>query len=182
MKKRVSRAEWLTAALVVLAREGVAGVRVERLARDFGIAKSGFYWHFKNRDALLAALLDHWRRECTDVISGNSEVPSLPPRERLRTTAEMILDHDFTRYEAAMMNWADNDPIVARELRRVYRMRLDFVGAAFAELGFTGDELTMRTRLFVCYHSNESSMFRGESKRKLRGLIDRRIDLLTRDV
>ncbi|MBW2686907.1 MAG: TetR/AcrR family transcriptional regulator, partial [Deltaproteobacteria bacterium] len=37
-KKRVSKAEWLDRALDVLELEGVQGVRVERLARDLGIA------------------------------------------------------------------------------------------------------------------------------------------------
>ena len=39
-KKRVSKARWLERALEVLETEGLQGVRVERLARDLGIAKA----------------------------------------------------------------------------------------------------------------------------------------------
>ena len=59
-RKRVSKAEWLAQSLEVLAAEGVQGVRVERLARDLGIAKAGFYWHFRDRRDLMQSLLDYW--------------------------------------------------------------------------------------------------------------------------
>ena len=55
-RKRVSKAEWLAQALEVLAAEGVQGVRVERLARDLGIAKAGFYWHFRDRRDLMQSI------------------------------------------------------------------------------------------------------------------------------
>ncbi len=40
--------------------EGVQDVRIERLARDLGIAKAGSYWHFRDRKALLPSILDYW--------------------------------------------------------------------------------------------------------------------------
>ena len=50
----------------------------------------------------------------------------------------------------------------------------------FRELGFKGDELEMRTHLFVCYHSWEMSMFGGQSERKLARLQKLRIKLLAK--
>jgi AcrR family transcriptional regulator len=57
-RKRASRADWFEVALRVLGEEGVQAVRVERLARELGIARSGFYWHFKDRQDLRNQLLD----------------------------------------------------------------------------------------------------------------------------
>ena len=64
-RKRVTKAEWQELALKVLASEGVQGVRVERLARDLGIAKAGFYWHFRDRRDLLQSILAYWANEFT---------------------------------------------------------------------------------------------------------------------
>ena len=50
---------------------------------------------------------------------------------------------------------------------------------SFAELGFKGDDLEMRTMLFVCYHSLELPMFPEISSERRRELIARRIELLT---
>ncbi len=58
-------------------------------------------------------------------------------------------------------------------------MRLDFVRRAFRELGFTGDDLEMRSMLFVCYQTWEASMFRELTRKRRRQLISVRLDLLT---
>jgi AcrR family transcriptional regulator len=176
----VGREEWLEAGLAALRRDGVDGVRVERLARDLGISKSGFYWHFADRAELRSALLDYWDRVYTRVVTADPRFREGPPRERLRAIARIVLDEDLTRYDLAMRAWAEQDPEVAKRVRRVYRVRLDFVRPILVELGFQGDDLEMRTRLFVAYASWERVTFWTLPKSRLRRLIDRRIELLTR--
>jgi AcrR family transcriptional regulator len=177
--QRVSKGQWLDMALEVLETDGVAGVRVEVLAKRLGISKSGFYWHFKNRDHLLKDVLDYWTHELTEVLTTNPEMLALEPKHRLTRTAEMILEYDLTRYEIPIRQWALQDTLAARAVRKVNRIRLDYIGGAFSELGFTGDDLEMRTRLFVCYHTWEAPMFREISRKQRRELIAKRIDLLT---
>jgi hypothetical protein len=60
----------------------------------------------------------------------------------------------------------------------VIRRRLDFVRSAFSELGFEGDDLEMRARLFVAYESNERSLFAGTKKGEVRRHRDLRLRLL----
>ena len=43
-----------------LAEHGVESVRVEVLARDLGVSKGSFYWHFRDRGELLEKLLARW--------------------------------------------------------------------------------------------------------------------------
>ncbi|MBC2710457.1 MAG: TetR/AcrR family transcriptional regulator [Desulfosarcina sp.] len=47
---------------------------MERLAKQLGISRSGFYWHFKNRQDLLQHLLDYWAREYTGVITDHADM------------------------------------------------------------------------------------------------------------
>ena len=177
-KKRVSKAEWLALALEVLASEGVQGVRIERLARDLGIAKAGFYWHFRDRSDLLQGMLDYWLHEFNAVITENPELLEGDPEQRLYRTMVMILDHDLTKYDLAIRDWAARDPAAAKAIRLVYRMRLEFVRAIFSDLGFRGRQLEMRTRLFVCYQSWELAMFDDLSKEERRKLLRLRHKLL----
>ena len=179
-KKRVSKQDWLEKGLEVLEREGVSGVRVENMARSLGVAKSGFYWHFKDRDDLLQEMLAYWAHESTEVVTDNPELLRAPAEERLRLTAHMILEHDLGGLDLSLRAWANHDPGVARVVRRVYKMRLEFIGNAFAEMGFTGADLEMRARLFVVYHAWERTAFWKDSKKKLRSLIDRRLSFLLR--
>lgn len=174
-----SRADWLEAALNVLSYGSVSDIAIENLAKSLGISKSGFYWHFQNRDELLRDLLDYWAHEVTEVVTQNIELATLDPRDRLRVTAEMILDHDLVRYEVGIRQWAMRDAGAAKVVKRVNDARLDFVSRALEELGFKGDDIVMRAMLFVCYHTWESPMFRYISKKRRRALIQRRVDLLT---
>ena len=170
-KQPVSKAEWLARALEVLAAEGVQGVRVERLARDLGIAKAGFYWHFRDRRDLMQSMLDYWTHEFTVVVTGDPRLIEGDPKKRLYETMVMILDHDLAKYDLGIRDWAAHDPDAAKAVQAVYRMRLEFVRRIFSDLGFRGQQLEMRTRLFVCYHSWEQVMYEDLSKEECRKLL-----------
>jgi AcrR family transcriptional regulator len=176
--ERTSKADWLSKGLEMFARAGEQGLRVEAMAKELGVAKSGFYWHFRDRDDLLARIFDYWAHEYTAVISENPEIIGLPARERLARIQSMVDGYDLARHDAAFRAWAAKDPAVARKVRRVIRRRLDFVRSAFSELGFEGDDLEMRARLFVAYESNERSLFAGTKKDEIRRHRDLRLRLL----
>jgi AcrR family transcriptional regulator len=178
-RRGVSKAEWLEAGLLSLRDHSVREVTVEGLARTLSIAKAGFYWHFQDRQDFLRQLLDYWFHEITEVITSNPQVLALEPKERLLKIVEMILEFDLVQYEIAFRQWALNDTEAARAVRKVNRRRLDFVRMTLSELGFTGDDLEMRTMLFVCYHTWEATMFQEISRKRRGDLIAKRIDLLT---
>jgi AcrR family transcriptional regulator len=176
--KRVRKDQWLTKALDTLESSGVEAVKIERLAKAFGISRSGFYWHFKNRQDLLEHLLNYWVREYTGVVTDTPDVVKLDPKKRLLTTMEMIRDKHLTKYDLAMVSWARLDSQVQRVVKTVVKMRLDYLRGIFAELGFEGEELEMRTRLFVCHHSWEDTMFPDLSKQKHSKLLKLRYKYL----
>ena len=154
-------------------------ISIGGLARYLGISKSGFYWHFKNRDDLLDQLLDHWNHEVTEVITQNAELQALGPKARLRRAAEIIIDNDLVRFEIGIRQWAMNDKRAAQTVRSVNRRRLDFARQALGEIGFSGDDAEVRAMLFVCYHTWEAPMFPEISRKRRRELIAKRIALLT---
>jgi len=51
-----NREKWIKEGYSLLAKEGLAGIQVERLARIIGVNKSGFYHHFGDRDCYLEEL------------------------------------------------------------------------------------------------------------------------------
>ena len=164
--KRVSKEQWLIKALDTLESSGVEAVKIERLAKAFGISRSGFYWHFENRQDLLEHLLDYWVRRYTGVVTDDPDVAKLDPKKRLLTTMEMIRDKQLTKYDLAMNSWARLDSHAHKVVSKVVKTRLNYLRVIFAEIGFEGDELEMRTRLFVCYHSWEDTMFPDLSNQK----------------
>ena len=65
-REALTAADWTEAALDALARGGLPAVAVEPLAKELGATKGSFYWHFADRQALMAATLELWERRDTD--------------------------------------------------------------------------------------------------------------------
>lgn len=83
-RQTLTAEHWAEAALDVIASGGIEAVAVEPLARVLGVTKGSFYWHYTNRDALVARALEVWeRQETVDMIARAEQEPS--PRERIHT-------------------------------------------------------------------------------------------------
>ncbi len=158
-KLNVSKNQWLEKALEVLESQGHNAVKIDRLAKLLGVSRSGFYWHFKNRQDLLKHLLDYWTDEFTSVLIENQDIKKLDAKTRLLTAMQTIRNEKLTKYDLAMFTWARTDAMVDAGVKRVISMRLDFSRELYSALGFEGAELEMRARLFTCYDGWEEVTF-----------------------
>jgi AcrR family transcriptional regulator len=133
-KPRLSKQDWLAAALTALAEGGVGAVAVEPLAQRLGVTRGSFYWHFADRNALLREALEWWELQGTDaVIERVAEIAE--PRQRLRTLFRIAITEDPTSgLEPVLVAHAD-DPVVAPILHRVTQRRVAFLADGYAELG-----------------------------------------------
>lgn len=55
---RITRADIVSAALALLARGGLHGLAMRRIAAEVGVQQSALYWHFDNKQQLLGAVAD----------------------------------------------------------------------------------------------------------------------------
>jgi len=155
-----------------------AALNINHLAKSRGVTRGSFYWHFRDRDELLKSLLEYWTQELTAAVMENPKVQDHDPGQQLRKMMLMIMDHDLARYHLAIRDWAAHDANAAKAVRHVYQMRLEFVRSLFRGLGFRGQELDRRTRMFVCYHTWEQAMFDDLSKDERRKQVNLRHKLL----
>jgi len=162
--KRISKRQWLDKALNILEQSGIEAVKIDRLAKELNVSRSGFYYHFKDRQDLLQHVLDFWTNEYTGVVTSDLSLKEIKADERLLAIMKMIKEKNLTKYDLALNLWARNDPQASEALKIVVAMRLDYLREIFRELGISGDELEMRTKLFVCYQSWESTMFGDDDK------------------
>jgi AcrR family transcriptional regulator len=130
---QLSSADWETAALDALAETGVAGVAIEPLARRLGVTKGSFYWHFTDRDALLAASLRRWEQSYTErIIAALADVGE--PRERLRRLiGSVLVGGRSDRIHIGLA--ASRHPLVREALARVSHRRLAYLESCYVDLG-----------------------------------------------
>ena len=55
---QLKRADVVTGALALLDTDGLDGLTMRKLGARLGVQAGGIYWHFTNKDALLAAMAD----------------------------------------------------------------------------------------------------------------------------
>ena len=177
--KTLTKDDWLRAAMELLRTRGIGGVRVLPLAKQLGVSRGSFCWHFEDRDDLLRSMLDWWDREMTDGVIQVANGSSGSPRARLVAVAEDVVRFDRNRYEAAIRTWAEGDKRVAKTLKRVVNKRLDYVTSLFREAGFSPAEARARGDLLAVYIMSEDSILADETVEARLRLLRRQIRLLT---
>ena len=145
-RTRLSREDWIEAALHALADGGPPAVAVERLATRLQTTKGSFYWHFKDREELITETLAAWERQETDaLIEEMNEIDD--PVERLRIGTVMATEYEEAENPDVRLLPSAADPVVGEVVKRVQRKRLDFLAQTFREAGFTPAESRVRARL-----------------------------------
>jgi AcrR family transcriptional regulator len=127
MDDRRTREDWLRAARLALLHKGPEGVRVEPLARDLGVTKGSFYWHFRDRGELLETLLVEWEQETALLTEAlrladpRDELPAIVAELDRRNTAS---EKGESPSDAAIFAWAASDAAVARRANAAEAERL----------------------------------------------------------
>ena len=145
---RTPRTSWIQAGLLALAAGGPDAVRIEPLAQVLGVTKGGFYWHFENRPALLAEMLDTWERVVLDEVIERVESGRGDGRAKLRRLFKLAASSDdLLTIELAVRDWARRDDEVARRLTRVDNRRMEYMRSLFAQFCPDDDEVEARSML-----------------------------------
>lgn len=162
LREMATRDDWTRAALRTLAAGGIAAVRIDALARDLGVTRGSFYWHFADRDDLLKTALELWEREFTaQVIKELAGVDD--PAERLeRLVRSAFGDELVPGLQPAIMADADR-PVVIPVLRRVTAQRIDFIAAIYQDLGLAPPDARRRALLAYAAYLGWHDLRRGPS-------------------
>ena len=159
--------DWLRAAAKRLPRSGPAAVAVEALARDLGVTKGSFYWHFRDRPALLAALIAQWEERATAPLIERLRSHPGGPRARLQALMATVAAEGGGSLDPAMRGWALTDDHARAALERVDETRLAFIAGEFAGLGFAAAEARTRARLFYLHLLGEHALGLASPKDRL---------------
>jgi AcrR family transcriptional regulator len=145
--KRTSREDWISAGLTDLGEVGVNEVRVDRIAARLGVTKGSFYWHFKDRDEFLAAVVNGWETRCTENVISRVDASGLDPQGRARRLWSMTAGSPTIRAELAIRDWARRDEEVAATVGRIDDRRMRYTEALLTDLHLPENEIPARALL-----------------------------------
>jgi len=127
--------DWIRAALARLSSQGIQEVRVEVLARDLGVSKGSFYWHFRDRAELLEKMLAQWEESeasCLDDRQSHANAAT-----RWAKLVERVTDPARIRAEVAIRGWGRGDERVAIKVAIIERKRANLIAEVLRDVGFT---------------------------------------------
>jgi AcrR family transcriptional regulator len=174
--------KWIEAALAELAEGGIERVRVEVVAERLGVTKGGFYRRFKDRRALLDAVLETWSRGRIAIIHQQTALAGLTPRDRLKALVKLYTERVSAQgmaIELAIRQWARADQGAAAAAARVDAARLAAVTELYRRLGLSQEEAQGRAILFYAFIFGQSLLFLTHAPRKRASLLAACADTLT---
>ena len=174
-RPRFTRQRWLESSLEVLDRRGTPGLILEEITRELGVSTGSFYWHFASHGEYLRALAEYWAEVTTQAVVDRLAAVEGTPRERLRMLMQEIVQRHARRLDLQFRSLAISYPEVRRIVERVDKTRFKLVESLFADLGFRGNDLKVRTHCFVVVHSLEEGVHAGLSEKEILTLLDERI-------
>ena len=150
----LTRDDWISAAWDMLGENGLDGVRVEPLARRLGVTKGSFYWHFKDRQQLMEALLDRWFSIWDDQMLPDME-EAANPADRIWALFESVLGRLTRGQTVSLRMMSHSDADVARRIDERDAQRLSFPTSQLVEIGFAPDEARVRGQVYQTIMTGE---------------------------
>lgn len=162
---KVTREDWVAAALEMLVSDGVDSVKVLTLADRLGVSRSSFYWYFKNRVELLDALLAHWQDTNTRGIVAQAGAPSASIVQGVTNVFRCWIDERLfdPRLDFAVRDWARRSDRVREELRRADDLRVAAIADLFRRHGWTETEAFVRARVLYFMQIGYYALDLGET-------------------
>jgi AcrR family transcriptional regulator len=129
---------WIRAAFARLANEGIESVRIELLARDLGVSKGSFYWHFRDREDLLTCVLDRWEADEIDWLAATDV--NMRAAARWARFVEHCADLTRARLESAVRGWAQRDESmtarISARISGIDKKRTAHIASVLRDIGF----------------------------------------------
>lgn len=150
--------DWIAAALTMLVKEGIAAVEITRLANELSVSRGSFYWHFKDRGDLLAALIDEWRQLNSDSVRETlSNAANLEDGILGLFSVWVSMEPFNAKLDQAMRDWARLSDAVKRAVEQEDESRIGAIQSFFEKQGYADTEAFIRARIIyftqVSYYS-----------------------------
>ena len=152
-KEKLGKVDWINAAKTMLIKQGIAEVKIEKIAAKLKVTIGSFYWHFTGRPALYDAILEDWLTTNTKPLADAMKNAGPDPRHQyLAFFGVWVLERNFNpAYDNAVRMWSRNAPQIASVVAKVEASRIDILRGIYKNFGYLSAEAEMRARV-TYYH------------------------------
>lgn len=137
---------WLDAAYDLLLEGGASAVKILPLSQRLGQSRTSFYWHFKDRQALLDALIERWEQLNTRHLIARAEAYAEDIAEACYNLFDCWLDQSLfdTQLELAIRAWANGEAGLQQRVQAADQARLAAIIGLFHRFGYADKDAEVR--------------------------------------
>ncbi|MCC1482557.1 TetR/AcrR family transcriptional regulator [Roseibaca sp. Y0-43] len=145
---RGSRELWLAAARQAFLDGGLDAVKIQPLAAKLDLSRTSFYWFFKDRTALLDALLAEWEAQNTGAFIAACDAYAASIAEGILNLIVVFQDETVfdPRLDFAVRGWAHQSDAVMARVEAADATRLDAIRGLFQRFGYAPTDADVRAR------------------------------------
>lgn len=164
-KAQLTPHDWIAEATELLVHKSIDAVRIDVLAKQMGVSRGSFYWHFSDREDLLRRVLMTWQEAQTEQIISRYRKQGVEAQALIQELVELPFHGRAamkgSSVELAIRAWARRDDTARMVVDAVDAKRLSYIEACFGSLGFEAEEARARAFTLYCYMQSES-LFRNQ--------------------
>ncbi len=151
-RQRLSKTDWILAGFRALCARGPVALRAESLARELGVSKGSFYWHFADISSFQVAMIDYWVSVATQGIIETVESEATSAQARLQALVHLATEPPPAVVggpgaEGAIRCWGRADSTVGARLREVDAARIAYCTQLFKAHGQAPARAALHGRL-----------------------------------
>jgi AcrR family transcriptional regulator len=173
MADQLSAQDWLDHGLKVLATRGFSALKAEPLAKEMGVSRGSFYWHFADIAAFHAAILKHWREVAAEAIIANVEAAA-GDDEPLAVLLRRVFSEKLA-LERAVRSWAISEGEARYAVMAIDRRRLDYVEGLIRARGVGPDIAQTRAQIlywaFLGYALSDRPLSKAQAETVIGELV-----------
>ncbi len=173
MTDQLSATDWLDEGLKTLASSGFTALKADPLAKQLGVSRGSFYWHFRDVDAFHTALLARWRDIATERIIANVE-----KQADAAHAVQYLLRGAFAArsdLEVAVRSWATHDAAARKTVREIDQRRMSYIEALLKRSGVPAEIARARAQIlywaFLGFELSDKPLPGKERERLIEELI-----------
>ena len=155
---RVDKELWLRTALEAVAHTNGGKVSIDALAKKLGVTKGSFYHHFRNRQDFVDQIVEFWVQRFNVYVIETIGASEGSGEEKLLSLMKLVKSEGLNLYDTTFRAWGAKDPKIAAKVHQVDIARYEFLKTLFGEMGFVGEELETRTRLWLIFASAQAAV------------------------
>ena len=146
---RTTKQDWLDLSVQALIKDGIDRVKVQIIAKKLGVARSSFYFFFKNTKDLHGAMLDYWLRKNTGPIIERAMRPSETITQGILNVFECWVDGTLfdPQLDVAVRFWAKRSKTVNNVVSQADDQRVEALTKMFTRHDYPPDEALVRARV-----------------------------------